>query len=279
MDMVAHEVGHLRDTEGNLFPLDMVAPVAKGRVWSLFHDSGCGSFRGFLTKGKHYRHRLATMLPYKGHREDLARNNVDDIKDIFHKDFDAIYCTDWEADDAIATEQWQDLLTVGSEHGWDDGQLRKHANTVIASRDKDLDTVPGWHYKWKTKAQLDREREESGLTEEELLLHATPDKGTVYWVTVLESFQNFYKQMITGDSADNIKGLFGRGEKSDWVKQLNDMDNEQDMYDHVEDKYRKYYGNYADRFLKEVGRLLHMCRYKGDTWLPPHERDEHYWFL
>ena len=282
LDMVAHELGHLRQEVGRdendepileLVPLEKVASIAKGRVWSIFVGAHGGGFNGFLTKGKHFRHKLATILPYKGHREDMARNNVDKLKDIFHRDLGAVWCTDWEADDAIASEQWADLFNVGSEHGWDDDTLRKLSNTVIASRDKDLDTVPGWHFKWWLTDAKDRE---GNPIPEDL---RKVQKGEAYWVTIIEAFRNFYKQMLVGDTADNIKGLFNVGPKSAWIKQLDDMDDEEEMYDHVEDKYRKYYGNYADQFIMENGNLLHMQRYKGDQWLPPHARDDHYWYL
>lgn len=283
LDMVAHELGHLRkdtgeiDDEGNpileLFPLDEVAPIAKGRVLSIVMGAQSGGWRGFLTRGRHYRHELATILPYKGHREDMARNNVDKLKDIFHTDLGAEWCDDREADDALATEQWQDLVSVGSEFGWDDAALREYSNTVIATRDKDLNTVPGWHFTWWLRGGKDRNGE---LVPES---KRAVEKGEAYWVTVAEAFRNFYRQLLMGDTADNIKGLYNVGPKSAWVKQLDDMEDEDEMYDHVEDKYRKYYGNYGDKFLKECGQLLHMQRRRDDEWLPPHERDEHYWYL
>jgi hypothetical protein len=283
LDMVAHELGHLRRETGEqdengepileLFPFDEVAPIAKGRVLSIVMGSQSGGWRGFLTRGRHYRHELATMLPYKGHREDMARNNVDLIKGLFHTDLGAEWCDDREADDALATEQWQDLVDVGSEHGWDDDTLRQLSNTVIATRDKDLNTVPGWHFIWWLKGGKDRDG--NVVPEEKRLV----EKGEAYWVTVIEAFRNFYKQMLMGDTADNIKGLYNIGAKSAWVKQLDDINDEEEMYDHVEEKYKKYYGNYADKFIHEVGNLLHMQRRRNDEWLPPHARDEHYWYL
>lgn len=283
LDMVAHELGHLRrdtgkvDEDGEpileLFPLEEVEPIAKGRVLSIVMGSQSGGWRGFLTRGRHYRHDLATILPYKGHREDAPRNNVDKLKDIFHRDLGAEWCDDREADDALATEQWQDLVSVGSEFGWDDDALREYSNTVIATRDKDLNTVPGWHFVWWLKGGKDRNGE---LVPED---RRHVEKGEAYWVTVAEAFRNFYKQLLTGDTADNIKGLYNVGPKSAWIKQLDDMDEEDEMYDHVQEKYFKHYGNYGERFLKECGQLLHMQRRRDDEWLPPHERDEHYWYL
>lgn len=53
-------------------------------------------------------------------------------------------------------------------------------HTVICSIDKDLDQIPGWHYNWV--------------------------KGLLYHLTPIESQRNFYKQVLTGDRTDNIKG-------------------------------------------------------------------------
>ena len=284
LDMVAHELGHLRrdtgetDEDGDpileLFDVSEVAPIAKGRVLSIVMGSQAGGWRGFLTKGRHYRHKLATILPYKGHRDEAPRNNVDKLKDIFHKDLDAVWCTDREADDALATEQWVDLVNVGSELGWQDSILRDYTNTVIATRDKDLDTVPGWHFKWWLKGAKDANGEV--IPEEKRIV----EKGEAYWVPIREAFRNFYRQLLVGDKSDNIKGLYNIGPTKEAYKQLADIDDEEDMYTHVEKWYHKYYGpNYGDKFLKENGRLLHMQRREGDVWLPPHERDEHYWYL
>lgn len=291
-DMIAHEVGHLRhkvkDEEGNilldeetgrpvqgdLFDTDQVVDIAKGRLLSIVMGAQAGAWKAYLTKGKHFRHALATILPYKGHREDSPRNNVDNVKEALHEDLGAIWCTENEADDAMATEAWQDLVTVGAEFGWDDDQLREHTHVVIASRDKDLDTVPGWKFKWWLKGHKDADGVE--IPEERRVV----EKGEAYWVSIVQAFRNFYTQMLVGDSADNIKGLYGVGPKSAWVKQLQDMDEEEEMYDHVEEKYHKHFGpHYGEKFLKETANLLHMQRRKDDEWLPPHERDKHYWYL
>lgn len=291
-DMIAHEVGHLREDEknedgtplideetgrvvkGELFPLAKVIDIAKGRLLSIVMGSQSGGWTAYLTRGKNYRHKLATILPYKGHREDQERNNVDHVKKALADDLGAIWCDDREADDAMSTQMWSDLVDVGSQLGWEDETLRAYTNTVIASRDKDLDTVPGWHYKWWLKGAKD---EEGNVIPEEV---RTVEKGQAYWVTIIEAFRNFYKQLLTGDASDNIKGLYNIGPKSAWIKQLDDMDEEEDMYEHVEEKYIKYYGpNYGMKFLRENATLLHMQRRVDDEWLPPHERDEHYWYL
>jgi hypothetical protein len=283
LDMVAHEMGHLKkdtgekDEDGNpimeLFDVAEVYPIAKGRVLSIIMGAEIGGWSGFLTRGRHYRHKLATILPYKGHREHAARDNVDELKQILSDDLGGIWCDRNEADDAMSIIQWQDIASVGSELGWDDATLRKHTGTVIASRDKDLDTVPGHHFKWWLKGGKDRDGE---IVPED---RRSIEKGEVYWVTWIQALRNFYTQCLIGDAADNIPGLYNIGPKSAWVKQLQELDDEQDMYDHVQEKYIKYYHGFGNKFLNEVANLLHMQRREGDRWEPPCERDEHYWYL
>lgn len=305
-DMIAHEVGHLRETvngddgqalidpetgrvvKGEHLPLKRVIDIAKGLLLSIVMGSQAGGWKAYLTRGKCNRHDIATIQPYKGHREDLDRGNVDHVKSALHADLGAVWCDGREADDALATQMWSDLIDVGSKLGWDDATLREHSVTVIASRDKDLDTVPGWHYKWWIKGAKD----ENGVVIPEEIRKV--EKGQAYWVTIIEALRNFYRQLLMGDTSDNIKGLYNIGPKSAWIKQLDSMgkdaenstdfeeinEAEQEMYDHVEEKYIKYYGrNYGLRFLRENANLLHMHRRIDDEWLPPHERDEHYWYL
>jgi 5'-3' exonuclease len=282
-DMIAHEVGHLRekigvDEEdntifGELLNDNLMCEIAQGRLMSIIMGSQSGGWKAFLTSGKTFRDSIATILPYKGNREHAPRDKVDVIKEYLASLPNVFVVKGKEADDALATEMWTDLVDVGSSISWEDEDLRQYSNTVIASRDKDLDTVPGWHYKWwlpgakKDGVEIPEEQRKA-------------EKGEGYWVTVIQAFRNFYKQLLTGDSADNIKGLYGVGPKSAWIKQLDDIEDETEMYDHVEEKYYKFFGpHYGRQFLTENANLLHMQRRVDDQWMSPYERDEHYWYL
>lgn len=108
--------------------------------------------------------------------------------------------------------------------------LNQTDNTCIVSTDKDLDVVPGWHYNW--------------------------DKGDMYKMNELDSDRCFFKQLLTGDSTDNILGLFNVGVKSTYVKAIDKMTEVSEMYNHVRGQYESRFGSYWEVFLKETAQLL-----------------------
>ena len=75
-------------------------------------------------------------------------------------------------------------------------EATKDPTKVICSTDKDLDQIPGFHYNWR--------------------------KYSMYYVAPEEGDKWFWKQMLIGDTVDNIKGIRGIGPvKAD--KLLNDL--------------------------------------------------------
>ena len=267
-DMPAHECGHLKEETGE-YEEDGVTPikrliswtkcrkVADGLFQSLLFRSQCGTFEAYVSGGKNFRHNIATIADYKGHRAGADRGHADRVKDYFLTRFNAIECIDYEADDAMAMRMWAHWDKLMHKHDGDELKVANDMDIVIVTRDKDLDNVPGWHFKWKI-----------GRGEED---------PKPYYITFIVAIRNFYRQMLVGDTADNIPGLYGVGPKSSWVKQLEDMTTEEEMHAHVFEKYEKHYRNYAAPFFKEVGNLLHMWRRPRDKWLPLWERDDDYW--
>jgi len=108
--------------------------------------------------------------------------------------------------------------------------LNQTSGTSIASLDKDLNVVPGLHYDW--------------------------DDGKHYLMTEVESNRCFFKQLLTGDSTDNILGLFGVGGKSAFCKAVDQMTEPTDMYEYVKQQYTKRFGSYWELFMKETATLL-----------------------
>jgi hypothetical protein len=84
-----------------------------------------------------------------------------------------------------------------------------------------------------------------------------------FFITKEEAIKNFYKQILTGDAADNIIGIRGIGPvKAERL--LQDVVDEEEMYRICIEAYE---GN-ADRVI-ENGQLLWLRREKGQIWQSP----------
>ena len=110
-------------------------------------------------------------------------------------------------------------------------------NCVVASIDKDMLQLPCWHFNF----------------------------GKNEWTKVepIEGLRFFYSQILTGDRADNIIGLYGIGPKKA-EKLLQDCNTEEDMWDAV---VKAYNGN-IDQVV-ENARLLWLRRREEELWQPP----------
>ena len=105
------------------------------------------------------------------------------------------------------------------------------------SLDKDLDQIVGWHYNFV--------------------------KHLGYYIKPEEGLVKLYTQMLTGDAADNIKGLFRVGPVKA-AKIIGDTTDELELYNKVLEAYE---GD-AERVL-ENAQLLFLRRYEGQIWTPP----------
>ena len=177
----------------------------------------------YLTGGNNYRFDIAKTAVYKGNRIAPKPQHLPALRKHLVDEWGAVIVEGIEADDAVATH--------ATELGYN--------NSVIASVDKDLDQIPGWHYNFV----------------KDIAYHITPEEGTY----------RFYKQILTGDSADNIIGLKGIGPvKADKI--LDECETEVELYEAC---LQAYEGN-EERVL-ENARLLWLRRYEGQMWEPPKE--------
>ena len=197
----------------------------------------------YLTGKGNFREEIATILPYKGNRPEEKPPHWAALRHELVTNCGATVVDGMEADDAVSIIQWKDWEAYTDKLG------EVPLNTAILSRDKDLNMVPGYHYGWA-----------AGNCKEKPL-----------WIqNEVDGLRCFYKQCITGDrQVDNIPGLFGVGPKSALVTQLDALYGDREMYDHVLSKYTDRFGGYAEKFLTENARLLHMLQYEGQLWLPP----------
>jgi hypothetical protein len=119
------------------------------------------------------------------------------------------------------------------------------SDTIICTLDKDLDMIPGWHYNWKNKEK--------------------------YYVEEIEGLRSFYCQLLTGDTVDNILGLFGVGGKSKHLANIRKCTTEIEMFQVVREMYEKYFGSYWQQFLLENAKLLWILREEVKEGCHPEE--------
>jgi hypothetical protein len=184
--------------------------------------SGCfvDAWKLYLTGKDNFRLDVAKTAVYKGNRTAPKPQHLAALRRHMVKEWGAVVVDGQEADDAIAIEATELKDTC-----------------IIASVDKDLDQIEGWHYNFVNK------------------------KG--YHITAEQGLYSFYRQILTGDSADNIIGLRGIGNITA-DKMMKEAVSEQDMYKICVDAYE---GD-EERVL-ENARLLWLRRYEGQTWAPP----------
>jgi DNA polymerase-1 len=106
-------------------------------------------------------------------------------------------------------------------------------NTVVVSLDKDLLMIPGKHYNWVRKE----------------------------WTTVTEDSANqtFYRQLLIGDTSDNVFGIKGVGPKKA-EKALSELSTVEELFDKVRSMYDD-----DKRFLLNCN-LLWIMRKEGEMW-------------
>jgi hypothetical protein len=113
---------------------------------------------------------------------------------------------------------------------------------VIISLDKDLDQIPGLKYNW---------------------LH-----DVHYEVSEKQAIYNFHKQLLTGDSTDNIPGLPGIG-PGKAAKALHALETAEEQLAECARMYQVHSGK-ADwlEYMTEQGRLVYIRRQPGELWTP-----------
>ena len=182
-----------------------------------------GDYVIYLTGKGNFRKEIAKTAEYKGNRKSVE-------KPIFLEQARDYLQKKYNA--IISSgEEADDLIAMEA--------TRIGSEVIVASVDKDMLQLPALHFNFNRK----------------------DDKWTL--VKEFEGLKFFYTQIITGDSADNIKGIFRVGPVKAKAM-LEDCDDEASLWEAV---VKAYEGN-TERVI-ENGRLLWLRRYEGQIWEPP----------
>lgn len=182
-----------------------------------------------LSGPTNFRNGVATTKPYKGNRDPTHRPvHGPDILEYLRKRFHVVVSEDEEADDVLGYTQYAT---------WETDPF----GSVICSIDKDLDMIPGLHYNF---------RDEKSYV-------VMPEDADWY----------FWKQMLTGDTVDNIPGVPGVGPKT--AQHVLAGVPPSKCFEKVRTLYVQGYGEQADDRLLEMGRLLWIRRHPNEWWFPP----------
>lgn len=219
-DIVLHRCGYASDND----PLQIALIRTNIMMEEILEETKCDSYQVWLSDSyeNNFRKHLAPF--YKANRVQPRPRYYEQIKDFLYENWQANLALGMEADDAMGIEQ---------SHNWKDDVTGEDFQTVICSIDKDLLQIPGMHYNFVRKE----------------------------WqhVTEFDGIKHFYKQLLIGDTSDNIKGV----EKIGQVKAgkiIDPLTTEIDCFNAV----KPLYGD-DDRLLLN-GRLLWIRREDNQVW-------------
>jgi len=193
----------------------------------------------YLTGKGNYREKLATIRPYKGNRLKLEKPvHYKAIRRYLMERWGAQVVEGFEADDMVAM--------IAAAEDYDPQRV------VIVSADKDLRTVPGLHY--------------------------NQGKRTFETITEQQALVAEYRQILSGDTTDNIVGCYKTGAKRA-EKIIDAAMDERGMWGAAALEFAislsRHGCPYADKTpfeaLLETYRLVHMARGMDETrldWVP-----------
>jgi len=200
--------------EETAFERDIAIARCDTLMRELIHTTQADEYICFLSGRDNFRYKV--YPEYKANRKDMVDPRFrQDCKEFLLREWNAILSHGCEADDLLGVNQTED--------------------TIIASIDKDLLMIPGWHYNWV--------RDERTYT--------VPIDGLRY----------FYKQMLIGDKTDNIIGIAGLGPVKSG-KLIDCLETEEEMVEKVFQLYEED----VDRFISNA-QCLWIMQEEGVTWL------------
>lgn len=260
-DILAYECAFgSQDREtGEIYHFQTVSDRIDQKLLDICDACGADEYQLYLTGTGNFREEIAVTKPYKGNRNQEKPFHLKNAR-AYLESLGAIVVDGMEADDVLSVEQ-----TLANHANTGGKLIKRFADTVIATRDKDLRQVPGWHYGWENGKQP-----EYALRWVDELGEIELTEGNKKKEVKGNGLKFFYAQLITGDPTDNIPGLrLGGAVKA--FNALADCTSEEELYLATRELYKEraikdnpQLGEALDAFvdaqLLEQGRLLWMVR-------------------
>jgi hypothetical protein len=185
-------------------------------ISDIIRSTEADDYKIFLTGSTNFRKEVATIQEYKGNRKKEKPKFYYEVRDYMVNNWGAEISENCEADDLVGIHQTED--------------------TIIGGEDKDLLTIPGWHYRIKKKWS----------------------ENCKIYVSEEEACYNFHKQLILGDRSDHIPKIPGIGEVR--VKKLLDGKTNEERKEIINELYKTHFGEAWFATLDEVARLVFIQR-------------------
>lgn len=196
-------------------PHEVIAAVGAG-IKRMVRETECDNYICVLSGSNNFR--LDIDPEYKANRKDSVKPfHYDTITDYLVYMHDAVVTDGIEADDWLAINY-----------------LKDPENQIIATIDKDLNQIEGWHYNFV--------------------------KQILFYQSEWDGLLSLYSSMLIGDTADNIKGVKGIGPvKAE--KLLANLTSEDELAHAVYMEYQGAFGEEnAQAMYDKNMRLLRLLR-------------------
>lgn len=265
-DMLIYQCCYSEATKAGF---EAVKRIWDNKVNTVLEHARAHTHTTFITHGPS-NFRFDVCPNYKGNREDREHPPFyHELREWVQKDRGVIMVKGAEADDALCYTHNR-VADIAQDH------------TIICTDDKDLDMVPGWHYRLRTK--------ECYLVDSELgeFIVKKTDKGLK--VSCRGPLAFFY-QMLVGDTTDGIPGLgqpaeetrvrhgLKRAKGCGQVCGFTMLETAESLLEASYIVARAYKDKYGDEWYKEYitqARLLWMQTTPGEMYTPPQEMID-YW--
>ena len=199
----------------------MLADVMIGDIYSRYAEQQPDVII-YLSGSTNFRTRIATRATYKGNRSSsVPPTHLKAIRAHLITKHGAVVSEGEEADDLLGIT------------------MTDYPDSVLCSIDKDLMQLPGRHYNFVTKEEVN--------------------------VSPKEAVLNFYCQVLTGDSTDNIPGLSGIGPVKA-KRALEGCNSPQACWQKCVQMYESEFGKKGTDYAVECAQLVFVRRKKGQIW-------------